>query len=60
MTRSRPWRHPLPGAGCYTLGIVEPSGCELFEPLTTGERAACGVFPLEPSEDDFACPGGAR
>jgi hypothetical protein len=51
---------PLPAAGCYLLGVVEPSGCEVLAPIMTGTLAACEVVPLELSEDQFACPGGAR
>lgn len=48
---------PMPAAGCYYLGIVDPGGCLLEMGVNTGDLAACSVFPLDLVEDLFICSG---
>ena len=48
---------PLPEAGCYLLGVIEPSGCFLDGSPETGDLEACDTYELVLDENQFGCPG---
>lgn len=48
----------LPAPGCYSLSIVEPSGCFVDPRVETGELDACDKFSFAVTWELLACPGG--